>query len=126
MYSIYFFVIQPLVDRYRNCSSQELPSHSFTDSAISKTFSLGQRIGNRLASISLPWSRHDTSEDVNGRPRRGSNASEEFLDEEVDNMAGFDIRDVSRRREELHRQVLGMAGATRYAQNRSMDAGGGV
>ena len=115
-------MVQPLIERFRNVSNQELPSHSFTDTAISKTVLLSKRIGSRLASISLPWSRSDT----NDRPRRGSNASDTFLDEEVDNMAGFDIRDVRQRREELHRQVLGMAGATRYAQNRSMDAGNGV
>jgi len=127
MYSIYFFAVQPVINRFRNCPSQELPSHSFTDSAISKTVSLGHRISNRLAAIGLPWNRrHEEEVMADGSLRRGSTASDSFLDEDADNMAGFDIRDVLRRREELHRQVLGMEGATRYAQNRPSTMRGGV
>lgn len=120
VYSIYFFVVRPIIARYRDLPNQELPSHSFTDSAISKTVSLGHRISNRLAAIGLPWNRRSDGEAATeGSHRRGSTASDSFLDEDADNMAGFDVRDVHRRREELHRQVLGMEGASRYAQTRS-------
>ena len=117
LYSVFALVIAPLVRQHRHRYDQYLPVHSASQSLSTGTSSLRDRVGNMLSACVMPSFHGSSDRVVDGTLRRqySGDESDTFGIEDAEDMVGFDVRDVSRRREELRRHVDGMECATRLS-----------
>lgn len=96
----------PAIRKYRERYEQYLPLHSISE----RTSSIRKRIGDRLSAFILPRFYIERRTSIDG-------ADELFGDDEGDDLTGFEIREIARRRAELRRQVGNMEDARRSSES---------
>ena len=115
-YFITILVILPLIRHNRDRYDQYLPVHTISGSLATHAAPIRDRITGALGALIFRKRNH--ARVVDGSIRRVSDVSEDatFSAEDVEDMVGFNVSDLPRRREELRRDVAGMEYATRKAE----------